>query len=168
MTVSILENRGAGGPSLDATRLLLLTTLLLLFAGCESGVRLSGNATISPRIQALATAEGPALVVFTADIPKTGEITYSLGVLCEAQEEAMSFPIHHSAFGCAKEGVAEVRVVPLKVEEPGDILCGPDLVNRIGLEISEFFAQASQAVFVGSTGSSGCPSGKANVEFVLE
>jgi hypothetical protein len=142
---------------------------LLLFGACERGVKLHAVVHIPPNLQSSFSPEQPGEVFFKAEIPKTGQIAYSLGVICEPSEKTLEVRIEHDGYGCAKAGRVMAWIAPAEPRGQGaPVACNLgeqrrsyDPVNPDGA-----LGYAEASAFPDQTAQHGCKSGSAS--FVLE
>lgn len=137
----------------------------LLATACEHGVTLSGTITVPIEVQQAFSGERPGLVRVSASIPKTPVLDYRLAVLCEPMSAALVLPFFHDGFGCAKEAVVHVDVLPAAAGE--DLACGAQQALWSEATDGPVVATGTETVFEGETGSFGCSSGSDSIHIVL-
>ena len=142
--------------------------LVMLLSGCEHGITLSGTVTVPLDVQQRFSTEQPGHLFLRADIPKTGVIEYTLGVLCEPDDRDVVVEFYHDGFGCAKKGIIDVWVEPGDLRE-GAVDCGMAVTRGISTSGDRpRIAGAQQIVFSHATGRFGCSSGTATVNMRLQ
>ena len=143
----------------------LLLFALLCLAGCEEEIAVDVKVTVPVEVQALYSKDAPGRLMVGMDVPKSAVGWYSLGVLCGSTGQPLVANLHHQGRGCAKAGTVRAWIVPAAGPEAS---CGMATTRFDSASAATADSpQGSGAIFAEESSTTGCKSGKAQVELLV-
>jgi|GEM_PF-3926511 len=142
----------------------LVAASLVLAAGCENGVSITGQVIVPVDVQQLFSPEQPGVVVLRATKVGGGG---SLRYLCAPQSQELTVPYSINKFGCVAEQLVEARAFRVKPNELGDVHCDdPVVVSRASTGLlGEELAYGAATIFRGEGGP--CDSGSTTADVTM-
>ena len=155
---------------------IFVLVFFISWCGCENGVIVDGDVTVSAALTREILPAVPERVVVRVDIGDMFGI-YGVGVICRPLSQDLVAPFRYVNFGCRSSGSIDAWLVAIDAKELATAACDGDeekslemqlLHDRDGpLEPPDGAPYDSVTVFEGTSGHR-CRDGEATVHLVLE
>jgi hypothetical protein len=156
----------------------LMTAAVLVAAGCEHGITVSGKVRIPLEVQREFSKDAPGIVVMGGGSSGSNVTAQLLAVLCDPASAELAVPFYQDQYGCASEGTLWFWVTRVAPMDRASLTCGvhqEDFGAVIGhgkVTVPDSFdkdktvAAANVTIFKGK-GKAPCRSGEENIDVAV-